>query len=414
MIRLVATTLLFVLFTATSAGAQATVATGVSADATDANSQPKIGRDGRGTIHLVFVRPVSGVEQVFVGSSRDGGRSWQTRQITAASVESRYPTLAVGPDDQVHLAWTQYDGGVGKVYYSRFNGTRWTVPVKISPGTAYAGVPSIAVERDGTVHLVWYGIREQAPAVRTRHGSIYEILYSGAPGGRWSKPEVISPGIPDSINPTLGVDARDRLHSAWYQFDIRSYQVQHAVRTVRWNLPDQVSSGNDDAFSVAMGIGPNSSVYLVWERRSASDIRINFGERHERWTVQQPLSPAGQRALNPSVAADERNHLYAAWEVDGQIYLRRWEAQWLPPERLTSEGENANPILASGRGAVDLMWTQKVAGEQRLRFATIAGLPGGRTGTASRSPWGLILLVLILVAGVSVWRRMRALRVTRD
>ena len=244
---------------ASAASAQTVVATAVSEDATEAASESKIARDSRGAVHVTFVKPAGGVDQVYVASSTDGGRTWRTQQVTSRRFPSRYPTLAAGPDSTLHLAWTTYEP-IGHIYYSRFDGTRWSAPVKVSPGDAYAGVPAIAADARNDPHIVWYGIRDQAPPVTTRHGSIYEILYSGRSGGRWSAPVIISPGIPDSINPALAIDAEGTLHSAWYQFDIEAYQVQHTRRLREWEVPRQVSSGDADAFGVALAVREDGRV----------------------------------------------------------------------------------------------------------------------------------------------------------
>ncbi|MGH2399678.1 MAG: sialidase family protein, partial [bacterium] len=144
------------------ATAQTVVATGVSEDATEAASEAKIARDPRGGVHLTFVKPSAAFDQIHVASSTDGGSTWRTVQVTNLRVHSRYPTLAAGPNAILHLAWTTYEP-IGHIYYSRFDGFRWSVPLKISPGDAYAGVPAIAVDQRGDPHIVWYGIRDQAP-----------------------------------------------------------------------------------------------------------------------------------------------------------------------------------------------------------------------------------------------------------
>ncbi len=387
------------------AAAQVVVATGVAEDATEANSQPKIGIDDRGTVYLAFVKPSGGVDQIFVASSSEG-RRWNLQQVTRATAHSRYPALAAGPKNTVHLAWTQYDNGVGKVYYSRYDGRQWSTPVKVSPGETYAGVPAMAVDAQGTVHLVWYGIRAEAPAVRTRHGSIYEILYTALRDGRWREPELISPGIPDSVNPALGIDGLGRLHSAWYQYDLRNYQVRHTLRDGRWAKPETVSSGSADALGVALAAGADGAAYVVWERRESGGSRIYFAEFRQRWRGQQQISPPSQSAFNPSVAVDEHGQIYVAWDSAGQVYLRRRAGGWLGTDRVTRDGKNTQPVLGAARGAMVLMWTQQLAGESRLQVATVAGAFGA-PARGPRPPWAPIIIGLVIVAYYLFWAALR-------
>ncbi|HEU5298823.1 MAG TPA: sialidase family protein [bacterium] len=400
--------ILILLGAALPASAQTIVAEDVSEDATEAGSEPKIARDGRGGVHLTFVKPVNGTDQVHVASSTDDGRTWRVRQITTRSIPSRYPTLAAGRDGRLHLAWTGYEP-IGHIYYARFENGRWSAPVKISPGNAYAGVPAIAVDPQGAVHLVWYGIRNEAPQVRTRHGSIYEILYSGQIGDRWTSPIVISPGIPDSINPSLGADASGGLHAAWYQFDIQVYQTHYVRRRgTRWEPPEQVSAGGSDAFAVALAVHPDGRAFVVWERRG-QPTRIYFSERLERWAGQQAISPDGRNAFSPSVGVDTQGRVHVVWESDGRIHLRRRDRAWQGVETVAAEGKNTNPIIAAYGETIDLMWTQETGGRRQVRFATL-GPAGPRD--AERSPlWAAA--ILILLAGGLLWQWRRRAAVTR-
>ena len=410
--RFVLIVLLFTFLTV-PAEAQSIVTPAAGEDATEANSQPKLARTAGGTIYLVYAAPSGGFSQIFLARSTDGGIRWDRIPVTAARVDSKYAALAVDEGGAAHVAWTQYDRGTGRVYYARYASGRWTPPVRVSVGAEYAGIPSIAVGPGGRVHLVWYGIRSQAPAVRTRHGSIYEILYSRTEGARWSVPVIISPGIPDSINPTLAADAAGRLHSAWYQFDARAYQTRYTQYDGRWQQPVTVSTGGGDAAAVAMTVEPGGKVHLAWEQRSAAGVQILYAEKESRWSGQQPVSPAGQRACCPTVAVDAQRRVYVVWESDGRLYLRRREGEWSGVDRLTPQPGNHQPVLGSSGTHVDLAWTQEAGQRTQIRFATIAG---GAPGAVGRSPSPSLRATLILVAIVLLilWqlRRMRRVQHT--
>ncbi|MDQ7843143.1 MAG: sialidase family protein [Armatimonadota bacterium] len=393
---------LLLLAAAHPAPAQTIVAADVSEDTTEWASQPKIARDPNGSLHLAFVKSVGGTDQVHVASSTDDGRSWRVRRHTAGPAASRYPTLAAGPNGDLHLAWTTYEP-IGHIYYSRFDGRRWSPPLKISPGNEYAGIPALAVDPAGAPHVVWYGIRRQAPPAATRHGSVYEILYSGWVGGRWSSPVVISPGLPDSINPALAADRSGTLHSAWYQLDGNVYQVRYARRSGEWEFPEQVSAGEADAFAVALAAHPDGRVYVVWEHRGRP-TRVYFAERRTRWIARQPISPEGQDASTPAVAVDDGGRVYAVWSSRGQLYLRRRDRVWQGTERLTAEGTNTDPVVAARGAYVDLMWTQVIGQRRLLRFATLAGPRAAARGGAP-AVWAAAIPILLALLLLWQWHR---------
>lgn len=399
--------LIFVLLSTGPVSAQVTVATDVTEDALSWNSQPKLARGPDGSIYLAFVKRAGGVSQVFLASSPDG-RTFRLQQVTREAGDSRFPSLAIGQDGRVHLTWTQYTDPVGKVYYSRLDSGRWNTPIKLSAGTTYAGVPAVVVDLQQQPHVVWYGIRPNAPPVLTRHGSIYEILYRGHLRGQWSEPEFISPGIPDSINPGLAIDGAGVLHSAWYQSDLRVYHVRHAQRRTAWEEPQTLTTGSGDAFAVTIAAGPDNAVYVVWERRSTSGIQINLSERHERWSGQQAIS-SGRAAANPSVTVDGTGRVYVAWDSDGAIYLRRKTDRWLGVEQLTRGGKHSHPILSTRGSSVDLAWVEDRGTQRVLLFTSLTGAPPARP--ASRvGPVFWIGMIVALVLLLWQYRRSRRAR----
>jgi len=399
-------TIAITLLSAPLARAQTVVASDVAEDATDANSQPKVGFTSRGEAYLTFVKPIRDVGQVFVASSADL-RRWDVQQITHATVPSRYPALAVGGDDTVHIAWTQYDQGVGRVYYARTERGRWSQPVKVSPGDAYAGVPALAVDSRGTVHLVWYGIRPEAPAVRTKHGSVYEILYTASHNGQWLPPVLISPGVPDAVNPSLGIDDLGRIHSAWYQFDLRTYQARHTMYISTWTPPRTISSGRDDAFAVSLAAGKQGTVYVVWERREAAGGRIYFAEFQKQWSPQQQISSPTENAFHPAVAVDDTGRIFVAWDAGGQIMVRQRGSDWESAERVPADGRNMQPTLGTSKGTVLLAWTQALAGTFRIQVATLQGNRLAPAPAQSQTPWSALALLAVLLSAAFLWTRRR-------
>src|SRR5579859_298454 len=225
------------------------IARGATSDATASNNEVKLLRLPAALV-AAYAGGAGGAPQILLVASRDGGAHWAPlAQASDGPVASRLAALAADSSGRVHVVWTRYDDGVGKVYYrewarpARGGGAgAWTSPQRrISPGGSYAGYPAVALDRAGRPHVVWYGIREGQPPVPTKHGSIYEILYAGYDGRAWSRPSLISSGPPDSINPALASDFTGRLHAVWYQYNGRDYQVRYARYEAGWIAPEGVS-----------------------------------------------------------------------------------------------------------------------------------------------------------------------------
>ena len=355
-------------------GPVSVVATGVADDATTSNNQVKVVRASAGLL-VAYVGMAGGSPQVFLAASHDNGARWTLlTQVSSGPPPSRLPTLALDAAGRLHVIWTRYDDGVGKIYYRVWTG-RWTQPqARISPSPGYAGYPALALDRAGAPQVLWYGIRAGAPA-STRHGSIYEIFYTGYDGRAWSPPLLISAGLPDSINPAIGADPAGRLHAVWYQFDGRTYQVRYAERDGIWSPPRWVSRSQSDEFNPDLAVDPAGQVSLVWEHHDAQASTIYYARRSRRgWDGPVALSLGASPAHHPSVAVTARGDVYVAWDQDdGHLYVRRSTGRWEPIVRLTSSGGNTFPTLSADGADVDAAWTHTESAQSAVYFVRIVG-----------------------------------------
>ncbi len=385
--------------TAHPAGLPSVVADGVTEDATSSNNQVKLVRDPSGALLTAFVANVDGVPQIILARSRDGGTHWAPlAQASSGPIPSKLPTLGLDASGRLHVVWTRYDDGVGKIYYRVWQGRWIAFQERISPAEGYAGFPGLAVDAAGQPHVVWYGIRGASLPASSRHGSIYEIFYTGFDGRAWSPPELISTGLPDSVNPALAGDRAGRLHAVWYQFDGRAYQVRYAERRAAWEEPETVLATRMDAFNPDLAVGSRGQVVLAWEHHDgqASVIQTTL-RKAGRWDDPVELSEGPLPARHPSVAIAVSGAVSVAWDTDdGQIVVREFTTRWAPVVRLTSDGGNTFPSIAASGGGADVVWTHTAQGRSSVRYLRL-GSPG--TGaTAPISPrdvaWGAAIVLL--------------------
>lgn len=334
------------------------LARGVSREATAENSQRKLVVDAQGRLSLAYVRPVGGIDQVFVARSSDRGRSWRDDQVTRSPHPARLPSLAAFPDGSLHLVWTEY-APVGRVFYRVWDGGRWGEAAALSPPGLYAGVPVVAPSH-GKAHVLWYGIRPEQPPVPTRHGSTYEILFTRWDGRAWTAPVVISSGIPDSINPSLAADGGGVLHAAWFQFDGRVYQVRYARFDGRWSAPRSLTTGNAEHTNVALDAGARE-VYLVWEEHGVT--RQVMYRRLDGVAVR--LSRPGD--VHDPVIAASGGRVVAAWREGDRIILRPLQPAG-PPRVL---GAGSAPAVVVDRDTAYIAWTDAAGSSTQVRFAAV-------------------------------------------
>lgn len=126
-------------------------------------------REGGEDIFLVYTRrsaaPASNIdgnypEQVYVAASHDGGLTWTSHLITETDRPASflYPSIALGPDDRLHVVYSSSRGADRPVWYatSDDDAKTWTEPVPLTDNTAGVA-PWIVTDADGDALIHWLG-----------------------------------------------------------------------------------------------------------------------------------------------------------------------------------------------------------------------------------------------------------------
>jgi hypothetical protein len=155
--------------------------------------------------------------------SADGGQSFTPpRRVTGGdgSAPARAPSLALGPDGTLYLAWTLGDQPAANIQlaWSADGGASFSAPLAVAPSGGYSDAPRLAVDRQGVLHLA-YAEAEAGPL------GLQQVRYTrSADGGRsFLPPRVISGDLPAPFvgagYPSLQIDAAGRLFVLAELFD---------------------------------------------------------------------------------------------------------------------------------------------------------------------------------------------------
>ena len=130
--------------------------------------------------------------------STDGGRTFTEPRRVAGGPDrlpARGPSLAVGPDGVVHLAWTVGGDPDADIRHARSTdgGMTFGETRRVASGPGHADAPKLARDRDGTLHLV-YANSPGGPLGR------YDVFYTrSANGESFGRPRRISTPLPEGF-----------------------------------------------------------------------------------------------------------------------------------------------------------------------------------------------------------------------
>lgn len=120
---------------------------------------PALATGPKGQVYVAWSEYLPTASRLFFGRSRDGGNHFQSHPIdTSSGVDQHYPTLAVGLEGDIYVAWTEAALRPSQVYFARSTDRGKTFLPKIrvsgdSPGNQFA--PSLSVSPEGEVYVAW-------------------------------------------------------------------------------------------------------------------------------------------------------------------------------------------------------------------------------------------------------------------
>jgi len=349
--------------------------------------------DSSGGDWEIYLRRWNGSSWEVVGSGSASGGG-----VSDNAGGSYNPSLAIAPDGNVYLAWTDTTYGVGQIYVLRWNGSSWQT---VGSGSASGGgisntasgswVPSLAIAPDGMPWVAWEdysswnGIAEIY--IRRWSGSSWETVGSGSASGGG-----ISNSSGESYDPSLTIAPDGSAFVAWEDYNVTDKEIY--VR--RWNGSSWADAGSGSASGGGMSdnagdsrfptlaAAPDGSVYIAWQDRSSGENEIYV----LRWdgSVWQEVgagSASGRGVSDnaghswlPSLALDSDGTPYVSWEDHGgwnaEIFVRFWNgSSWATVGAGSASGsgisDNAgrsvDPSLAIGpNGTPYIAWEDDTHG----------------------------------------------------
>ena len=167
---------------------------------------------------------------LWTSRSTDGGRTFSEPQHVAgaAAQPARGPALAGGADGTILLAWTTGEDKHAdiRIAASRDGGAHFGEAGVVAATPGYSDAPKLVVDRGGIVHLVY---AEGAAGPFSRSGVVYTRSVDGR---RFTAPRLISDATGGAAYPSVSLDGDGVLYVLWERVPAVSARARGLALTV--------------------------------------------------------------------------------------------------------------------------------------------------------------------------------------
>jgi len=320
----------------------------------DYNNQRKLARDGSGNIYATYHRNDGSADAIFVSKSTDGGQNWVETEISEGDgYLQHYPTIAIDGNNYIHVAWagrvTEAYGISDQIRYRKFT-TSWQAIVNITGANYAQTAPSLAIDANNYVNLVWAG----TDATHAQDQIWYKQYTTS-----WQATVGLTNEARYQQNPSIAVDSSNYLHVVWKGRNAAStatYQIRYINYTSSWQSIQELTTDNGyNQGAPSIAISNDNYLHVVFNGLSASFTTVNqirYLKYTSSWqAVVNWTHDVSYDQYYPTVSTDASN-IHVVWYSEdtnsgGFLYTRyrEYTSSWQAIATLLDGGSRTRPSL---------------------------------------------------------------------
>jgi len=327
--------------------------------------------DTNHVIHMVWWDNRPGRYEVYY-NYRDqyGGRGTPFRVSDGGALDP--PRIAVGPDGDILIVWTEDRGDVyGKSIYYRWrqSDTGWQPVERYPVASGNPSLPDVAINSQNVASIAWYSIVGEGP--------ITWVYVDGVQvGGGY---------LTAAMCPRIVFDPNDGLHLVYQALDFSTeigeyygWKVMYTRRTSAgqwWQFPMHIAGGGrgpdaEHAFFPDVAVGPNNYGYILYRQEgppiapsptTTNELYLCIAEEFEKIQVDYYGTGWANAIVCPSVKVSSSGNVYMTWSKDigtgvfSVFYREIVDGIMYDTQRPLNEINIQNPIIVldEARGSPD-------------------------------------------------------------
>jgi hypothetical protein len=224
---------------------------------------PEISADSSGNIHLVWFDFSTGDTEIFYKKSTNWGNNWQaTKRLTWNSGSSTNPALGLDSNGHIHVVWEDSTPGNSELYYKKSTngGANWSKAKRLTwnSGISDTNAGCLGIDSNDYIHIVW---SDNTPGN-------YEIYYkrSESGGNTWTSSKRLTWNSDDSAYPSVALDTNDDIHVVFHEGPMDGHEIFYKKSTntgTTW-ISKRLSWNSGDSVFPDIAVYLGETIHVVW------------------------------------------------------------------------------------------------------------------------------------------------------
>jgi hypothetical protein len=278
---------------------------------------PSAGVDSLGNLYVAWQGADQQNYQQIQYRKHDASLGWGSIMLVTSGSYRRFsPSLAVEGKDTVHIVWFGYDAlspTQRQIFYRTRTLAGWMAQETLTSGPCDPSYPSVAVDRSGNAHVAWWGKADPM-------SGIYHILYRRRTrSGGWGPVEQVTTSSAAKSAPSIAVDRNGDIHVVWHEGTAGLEQIYYGRKSgAFWDPPLPLTSSAYAKLHPSVGVDTSGRVHVAWWGKDAATPTVDQIFYRQRtaggWQTQQQLtSESGLLRDRVSIACDREANPNVAW-----------------------------------------------------------------------------------------------------